>query len=203
MNEVVVVGYGSQVRKNLTSSIASVKGEDIARVPVTNLDAAIQGKVAGVQVVQNSGAPGDETYIRIRGNGSLFGGNRPLYVIDGVPMNNIPAGVSPLGGDGQRITATNDINPNDIESIDILKDAAATAIYGSRAAAGVVLITTKKGKEGKARFNINAYTGVAEITNRLILLNGDQYVDLITQSRVSSRPTFIITWVVRIKWLSG
>ncbi|PTR01508.1 TonB-linked SusC/RagA family outer membrane protein [Mucilaginibacter yixingensis] len=186
LNEVVVVGYGSQIRKNLTSSIASVKGEEIARVPVTNLDAAIQGKVAGVQVVQNSGAPGDETYIRIRGNGSLFGENRPLYVIDGVPMNNIPAGVSPLGGDGQRITATNDINPNDIESIDVLKDAAATAIYGSRAAAGVILITTKKGKEGRARFNFNGYTGVSEITKRLPLLNGDQYVDLITQERANA-----------------
>lgn len=186
LNEVVVVGYGTQTRKDLTSSVSSIKGEDIARVPVTNLDAAVQGKVAGVQVVQNSGAPGDETYIRIRGNGSLFGENRPLYVIDGVPMNNIPAGVSPLGGDGQRITATNDINPNDVESIEVLKDAAATAIYGSRAAAGVILITTKKGKSGRARFNFNAYTGVATVTKRLPLLNGDQYVDLITEERANA-----------------
>lgn len=186
LNEVVVVGYGTQTRKDLTSSVASVKGEEIARVPVTNLDAALQGKVAGVQVVQNSGAPGDETYIRIRGNGSLFGENRPLYVIDGVPMNNIPAGVSPLGGDGQRITATNDINPNDVESIEVLKDAAATAIYGSRAAAGVILITTKKGKAGRARFNFNAYTGVATVKKRLSLLNADQYVDLITEERANA-----------------
>lgn len=186
LNEVVVVGYGTQTRKDLTSSVASIKGEEIARVPVTNLDAALQGKVAGVQVVQNSGAPGDETYIRIRGNGSLFGENRPLYVIDGVPMNNIPAGVSPLGGDGQRITATNDINPNDVESIEVLKDAAATAIYGSRAAAGVILITTKKGKAGRARFNFNAYTGVATVEKRLSLLNADQYVDLITEERANA-----------------
>ncbi|MFB0497460.1 TonB-linked SusC/RagA family outer membrane protein [Mucilaginibacter sp. OAE612] len=186
LNEIVVVGYGTQTRKDLTSSVSSIKGEDIARVPVTNLDAAVQGKVAGVQVVQNSGAPGDETYIRVRGNGSLFGENRPLYVIDGVPMNNIPAGVSPLGGDGQRITATNDINPNDVESIEVLKDAAATAIYGSRAAAGVILITTKKGRSGRARLNFNAYTGVATVTKRLPLLNGDQYVDLITEERANA-----------------
>ncbi|WPU96889.1 TonB-dependent receptor [Mucilaginibacter sabulilitoris] len=186
LNEVVVVGYGTQTRKDLTSSVASIKGEDIAKVPVTNLDAAMQGKVAGVQVVQNSGAPGDETYIRIRGNGSLFGENRPLYVIDGVPMNNIPAGVSPIGGDGQRITATNDINPNDVESIEVLKDAAATAIYGSRAAAGVILITTRKGKAGRARFNFNAYTGIASVTPRLSLLNADQYVDLISEERVNA-----------------
>lgn len=186
LDAVVVVGYGTQARKDLTSSVVSVKGEDIARVPVTNLDAALQGKAAGVQVVQNSGAPGDETYIRIRGNGSLFGENRPLYVIDGVPMNNIPAGVSPIGGDGQRITATNDINPNDIESIEVLKDAAATAIYGSRAAAGVILITTKKGKAGRARFNFNAYSGVSEIRKRLPLLNADQYVDLITEERANA-----------------
>jgi TonB-linked SusC/RagA family outer membrane protein len=197
LNEIVVIGYGTQTRKNLTSSISSVKGADIANVPVTNLDAALQGKVAGVQVVQNSGSPGDETYIRIRGNGSLFGENRPLYVIDGVPMNNIPAGVSPLGGDGQRITATNDINPNDVESIDVLKDAAATAIYGSRAANGVILITTKKGKPGRSRFNFNAYTGISEVTKRLPLLDNTQYVDLITQERANANlpvdPTIVNT----------
>jgi TonB-linked SusC/RagA family outer membrane protein len=197
LNEVVVIGYGTQRRGDLTSSISSVKGADIANVPVTNLDAALQGKIAGVQVVQNSGSPGDETYIRIRGNGSLFGENRPLYVIDGVPMNNIPAGVSPLGGDGQRITATNDINPNDIESIDVLKDAAATAIYGSRAANGVILITTKKGKPGKTKFNLSAYTGLAEITKRLPLLDASQYVDLISQERVNANlpvdPTIVKT----------
>lgn len=186
LNEMVVIGYGSETRGRLTSSISSVKGSDIANVPVTNLDAALQGKVAGVQVVQNSGSPGDESYIRVRGNGSLFGENRPLYVIDGVPMNNIPAGASPMGGDGQRITATNDINPQDIESVEVLKDAAATAIYGSRAANGVILITTKKGTAGKSRFNFNAYTGVAEVTKRLPLLDNNQYVDLITEERVNA-----------------
>ncbi|MDB5110277.1 MAG: TonB-dependent receptor plug [Mucilaginibacter sp.] len=199
LNEVVVVGYGTQRRGDLTSSISSVKGADIANVPVTNLDAALQGKLAGVQVVQNSGAPGDETYIRIRGNGSLFGENRPLYVIDGVPMNNIPAGASPMGGDGQRITATNDINPNDIESIDVLKDAAATAIYGSRAANGVILITTKKGKPGQSKFSLSAYSGIAEITKRLPLLDNNQYFDLISAERANAKlapdPTIVNTGI--------
>ncbi|WP_374166088.1 SusC/RagA family TonB-linked outer membrane protein [Arcticibacter sp. MXS-1] len=187
LNEVVIVAYGTQNRKEITSSITSVKGTDIANVPVTNLDAALQGKAPGVQVVQNSGAPGDETYIRIRGNGSLFGENRPLYVIDGVPMNNIAAGEGPMQTDGQRITTQNDINMNDIESIEVLKDAAAASLYGSRAGNGVVLITTKKGKQGKSKFNFSTYTGVASVSRRLDLLNGDQYVDLIEDARANAR----------------
>ncbi|WP_256010636.1 SusC/RagA family TonB-linked outer membrane protein [Desertivirga xinjiangensis] len=187
LNEVVVVAYGTQNRKEVTASIASVKGKDIANVPVTNLDAALQGKAPGVQVVQNSGAPGDETYIRIRGNGSLFGENRPLYVIDGVPMNNIAAGEGPMQTDGQRITTQNDINMNDIESIEVLKDAAAASLYGSRAGNGVILITTKKGKQGRSRFNFNMYSGVATVTRRLDLLTGDQYVDMIEEARANAR----------------
>jgi TonB-linked SusC/RagA family outer membrane protein len=183
LNDVVVIGYGTSNRKNLISSISSVKGSDIANVPVTSIDAALQGKASGVQVVQNSGSPGDETYIRIRGNGSLFGENRPLYVIDGVPMNNLPAAQYGISGDGQRIASTNDINPNDIQSIEVLKDAAAAAIYGSRGANGVILITTKRGAPGKSKFTLSAYHGVAEITKRLPLLNNRQYVDLFSESR--------------------
>jgi len=197
LNEVVVVGYGTANSKDLTVSVSKVKGKDIANIPVTNLDAALQGKAAGVQVVQASGAPGDESYIRVRGSGSLFGENRPLYVIDGVPMNDIPAGSAPLSSDGQRITAQNDINPNDIESVEILKDAAAASIYGSRGGNGVILITTKKGKSGKAKFNINTYTGIAENRQRLQLLNGQQYVDLITEARANTGqpvdPTIVYT----------
>ncbi len=178
LSEVVVVGYGTQERRKVTSAITSVKGQDVQNIPVTSVDAILQGKAAGVQVVQNSGAPGNEVYVRIRGNGSLFGENRPLYVIDGVPMNNIAAGQQPLEAGGQRITTQNDINPADIESIEILKDAAAAAIYGSRAGNGVILITTKRGKQGKSKIDFNAYTGVAQIVRRLPLLNGQQYVDL-------------------------
>ncbi|MBO9732513.1 MAG: TonB-dependent receptor [Chitinophaga sp.] len=186
LNDLVVVGYGTQQKKNVTSAITSVKGSELAGVAVTNLDAALQGKAAGMQVVQNSGAPGDETYIRIRGNGSLFGENRPLYVIDGVPMSNLPAAQYGISGDGQRITTTNNINPNDIQSVEILKDAAAAAIYGSRGANGVILITTKRGTEGKSRFNFSMYTGVADIPKRLPLLNGEQFVELFKESRVNA-----------------
>ncbi|MEZ2443461.1 SusC/RagA family TonB-linked outer membrane protein [Chitinophaga sp. RCC_12] len=186
LNDLVVIGYGTQQKKNLTSSVSSIKGSELTGVAVTSLDAALQGKAAGIQVVQNSGAPGDETYIRIRGNGSLFGENRPLYVIDGVPMSNLPAAQYGVSGDGQRIATTNNINPNDIQSVEILKDAAATAIYGSRGANGVILITTKRGAEGKSRFNFNMYTGVADIPKRLPLLNGEQFVELFRESRVNA-----------------
>lgn len=186
LNDVVVIGYGTSSRKNLISSVSTVKGSEVANVPVTSIDAALQGKASGVQVVQNSGSPGDETYIRIRGNGSLFGENRPLYVIDGVPMNNLPAAQYGISGDGQRIASTNDINPNDIQSIEILKDAAATAIYGSRGANGVILITTKRGAPGRSKFTISAYTGVADVAKRLPLLNNRQYVDLFKESRVNA-----------------
>ncbi|WP_161596720.1 TonB-dependent receptor [Chitinophaga vietnamensis] len=186
LNDLVVIGYGVQSKKNMTSSVSSIKGSELTGIAVTSLDAALQGKAPGVQVVQNSGAPGDETYIRIRGNGSLFGENRPLYVIDGVPMSNLPAAQYGISGDGQRIATTNNINPNDIQSVEILKDAAATAIYGSRGANGVVLITTKRGAEGKSRFNFSMYTGVANIPKRLPLLSGDQFVDLFNESRTNA-----------------
>ncbi|MDR6783267.1 TonB-linked SusC/RagA family outer membrane protein [Pedobacter africanus] len=185
LNEVVVVGYGTQKRGDVISAITSVKGSELQNIPVTNFDAVMQGKAAGVQVVQNSGAPGDEAYLRIRGSGSLFGENRPLYVIDGVPMNNIAAGAGPQSTDGQRVSAQNDINPNDIESVEVLKDAAAAAIYGSRGGNGVILITTKKGAMGKAKFNLNMYTGAASVTRRLDLLNGEEYAQLIKESRAN------------------
>ncbi|WP_090776805.1 TonB-dependent receptor [Pedobacter sp. ok626] len=185
LNEVVVIGYGTQKRGDVISAITSVKGNELQNIPVTNLDAMMQGKAAGVQVVQNSGAPGDEAYLRIRGSGSLFGENRPLYVIDGVPMNNLSAGPGPQSTDGQRVSAQNDINPNDIESVEILKDAAAAAIYGSRGGNGVILITTKKGALGKAKFNFSMYTGAAEVTKRLDLLNGEEYVQLIKEGQAN------------------
>lgn len=184
LQELVVVGYGTQSRKQLTTSISSIDGDEIQNVPVSGVDALIQGKAAGVQVVQNSGAPGGENYVRIRGNGSLLGQNRPLYVVDGVQMNNITTNVLDAGG--QLTTSTNDINPNDIESIEILKDAAATAIYGARASNGVVLITTKRGTTGKAKFNLSAYTGIQEVWKKLDLLNGEQYVGFINESIANS-----------------
>ena len=180
LNEVVVVGYGTAQQRDLTSSITSLKSTDLRNQPVTSPDALLQGKAAGVQVVQNSGTPAGEIFIRIRGTASLLGETRPLYVVDGVPLNNF--GGTVLDAGGQRQSALADINPNDIESIDILKDAAAAAIYGARGSNGVVLITTKRGRSGKARFNFDAYTGVQSVAKRLDLLNGDQFVELLRES---------------------
>lgn len=180
LSEVVVVGYGTQKREDLTGSITSISPEQIQNVPVTAVDALLQGRAAGVQVVQSSGAPGNANYIRIRGNNSLFGENRPLFVIDGVPMNEVDG--ETLGGGGQQTTGNNDINPNDIASIEVLKDASATAIYGSRASNGVVLITTKRGKSGKAKFEFNAYAGVQEVWRKLDVLNAQQYENYIVES---------------------
>ena len=179
LNEVVVVGYGTTQQRDLTSSIVSLKAKDLQNQPVASPDALLQGKAAGVQVVQNSGTPAGEIFIRVRGTASLLGETRPLYVVDGVPLNNF--GGTVLDAGGQRQSALADINPNDIESIDILKDAAAAAIYGARGSNGVVLITTKRGKSGKARFNFDAYTGVQSITKKLDLLNGTQFVDLLRE----------------------
>ncbi|MCU0352515.1 MAG: TonB-dependent receptor [Cytophagales bacterium] len=194
LTEVVVVGYGTQVKKDVTGSIASVKAADIRDIATTSADALLQGKAAGVQVVQNSGQPGAEVFVRVRGSASLRADSRPLYVIDGVPMNNTDRVL--LDGAGQRASALADINPNDIESMEVLKDAAATAIYGARASNGVILITTKRGKEGKARFNFDAYTGVQEVWRRMDLLNGQQFSEMYREAlrnRLAIQPTFVDT----------
>ncbi len=184
LTELVVVAYGTQDKKDLTSSISSLKAKDIANMPVASADALLQGKAAGVQVVQNSGQPGGEVFVRIRGTSSLLGESRPLYVIDGVPMTNFDR--QPLGGGGQRFSALADINPNDIESIEILKDAAAAALYGSRGSNGVVLITTKRGTSGEARVSFDAYYGVQEVSKTFDLLDGQGFIDVVNEARVNA-----------------
>ena len=147
--DLVVIGYGSVKKSDLTGSAQRLNREDIMRDNPLNILQAMQGKIAGVNVTQNDGAPGAGLSIRIRGSNSFLGGTEPLYVIDGVPFNNSSSGTTPesIGGDEkQTLNALAFLNPNDIESIDVLKDASATAIYGSRGANGVVLITTRKGK---------------------------------------------------------
>ncbi|MBD0254342.1 MAG: TonB-dependent receptor [Cytophagales bacterium] len=180
LGEVVVVGYGTQTKKDVTGAITSVKAADIRNIPVSQADALLQGKAAGVQVVQNSGTPGGEVFVRVRGTASLRADSRPLYVIDGVPMNNVSGTVLDAGG--QRTSALADINPNDIESMEILKDAAATAIYGARGSNGVVLITTKRGKEGRATFSFDAFYGVQEVWKEYDLLNGEQFSETLTDA---------------------
>ncbi len=159
LEEVVVVGYGSVRKRDLTGAVASVSGEDLRNIPVTSASEAIVGRLAGVQVSKTEGAPDADIKIRIRGGGSITQDNSPLFLVDGFPVDNI-----------------NDIAPADILSIDVLKDASSTAIYGARGANGVILITTRGGKEGAAKISFNTYYGVKRIAKTLKVLNPYEYV---------------------------
>ncbi len=177
LSEVVVTGFGSQIKRELTGNIAQVKGKDIENMPTASVDAALQGKAAGVYVNSGSGKLGQAVTVRVRGNSSISASSEPLYVIDGMPVTT--GDQSNYGG------ATNplvDLNPNDIESIEILKDASAGAIYGSRAANGVVLITTKRGSAGKTNVSFNYQSGVSDATRRVEFMNADEFVKFYTQA---------------------
>jgi TonB-linked SusC/RagA family outer membrane protein len=177
LSEVVVTGFGgAQIKKDLTGNIARVKGKDIEFMPTASVDAAIQGRAAGVFVNSQSGKLGQAVTVRVRGNSSISANSQPLYVLDGIPITTNDQ--STYGGDMNPLT---DLNPNDIESIEVLKDASAGAIYGSRAANGVVLITTKRGKAGKTSVSFNFQTGYSEATKRLEMLNSEQYAELILE----------------------
>ncbi|WP_018615915.1 SusC/RagA family TonB-linked outer membrane protein [Segetibacter koreensis] len=156
---IVNVGYGTQKRTDVTGSVASISSKQITELPLTNFQQALQGRAPGIDVVSNGTAPGSGVTVRIRGRRSFSAGNDPLYVLDGIPMT----------GD------MTDINPNDIESMDVLKDASATAIYGSRGANGVVLITTKKGKTGKPVLSYSMYTGITTPQGKYNVMNGKEY----------------------------
>jgi len=171
--DVVVVGYGEQSNRYKVQSIAQVGEEDIANVPTISPQQLLQGQAAGVQLTNTSGVLGAATAIRIRGVASLNAGGQPLIVVDGVPLND--GDYSNTLGSPSALNPLQDINPNDIESMSVLKDAAAAAIYGSRGANGVILITTKKGKAGTNRINLNYYTGWSEATDTYDMMNADQY----------------------------
>jgi TonB-linked SusC/RagA family outer membrane protein len=193
LSEVVVVGYGTQKRKDLTGAIASVSAEEIKRVNVTSLDQALQGRAAGVQVTQASSAPGGGVQIRIRGGNSINASNEPLYVIDGIPIFPSNSTYAPgTSGGAQPQNALANINPGDIESMEVLKDASATAIYGSRGANGVIIITTKRGKAGRSNVDIESYYGVQEVAKKLDLLNATQFAELRNEADVNAgkAPTF-------------
>ncbi|WP_229311541.1 SusC/RagA family TonB-linked outer membrane protein [Larkinella rosea] len=177
LEEVVVVGYGTQRKSDVTGSLSSVTSKDIKAVPVTGVGQALQGRAAGVQVTQASNAPGGGVTIRIRGGNSINAGNEPLYVIDGFPVYN-ESGAN--------------LNPNDIESMEILKDASATAIYGSRGANGVVLITTKRGKSGQNRIEFETYYGIQQVRKKLPMLNATEYATLVNEANtnVGRAPVF-------------
>jgi TonB-dependent starch-binding outer membrane protein SusC len=177
LNEIVVVGYGTQRRRDLTGSIATVSSKDFVKGPITSPEQLITGKVAGVQITSNGGAPGEGARIRIRGGTSLNASNDPLIVIDNVPVE---------GGVAGSANILNLINPNDIESFTILKDPSAAAIYGSRAANGVILITTKKGGRGPVRFNVSNQFFVQTPTNKVDMMNGDEIRQLVAANGTSA-----------------
>ena len=181
LEEVVVVGYGTQKKSDLTGAISSIKAEDLKRLPTTSFDQAIQGRAAGVQVTQGSSAPGGRVSIRIRGGNSLSSGNEPLYVIDGYPIT--AGGTAGGNGAGQNPLAS--INPSDIASMEILKDASATAIYGSRGANGVVLVTTKRGKAGKTSVTYDGYYGVQKVIKKLDMMNAREFADMVNEARAN------------------
>ena len=165
MNEIVVVGYGSVRKRDLTGAIASIKGDEVKKVPAGNVLESVQGKVAGVDIVRTNGGAGARPNVTIRGNRSINAANSPLYIVDGIQYDNFQ-----------------DINSNDIESMEVLKDASSTAIYGSRGANGVVIITTKKGSAGKARINANAYYGVSNVAGYPRPMTGPEYAELKRQA---------------------
>src|SRR6188474_541173 len=169
LQDVVVVGYGTQKKKSVTGAVSKLKNENFDERPIVRVDQALVGQLAGVTVRQNTGIPGKGFSIQVRGSGSISGGNEPLYVVDGFPLSVN----SSNSGNGTFSTGNplDNINPNDIESIEVLKDAAAAAIYGSRASNGVVLITTKRGQSGKAKISFNAYGGYNQASKKLEMMN--------------------------------
>ena len=169
LNEVVVVGYGSQKKSQLTGSISSVSGKEIAELPITNARQALQGRAAGVDVTQAGSKPGGGAQIRIRGRRSFNASNDPLYVVDGIPLSS----------------GIDDINPSDITSMEVLKDASATAIYGSRGSNGVVIITTKRGKAGKTQISWDSYVGANAVLGKTGVMNGEQFAEYKRESRRS------------------
>ena len=183
LNEVVVVGYGAVRKSDLTGSVTSLKAQDLTKGTNVNLQQNLIGRAAGVQIYQKSGEPGATMSVQIRGITSITGNNDPLYVVDGLPINDGTAiGTASAAGttsNPNNRTPLNSLNPSDIESIEILKDASASAIYGSRGANGVVIITTKKGKEGKLKVGYNVSYGVQTVAHTQTFLNGSEYTDVI------------------------
>ena len=181
LEEVVVIGYGSTTKKDATGAIDAVSADDLSTVSAVNPAQALRGKVAGVQISQSNGEPGGGMNIRVRGNSSVRAGNDPLIVVDGVPLagGNVSAGSAGIGGIGASApkSALNFINQDDIESITVLKDASSTAIYGSRGANGVVIITTKGGKSGEAKFDFNTNINIATLRGDIDMMDGDQYAE--------------------------
>ncbi len=187
LNEVVVIGYGVQRKRDVTGAIVKISGDKISNIPVPSFEAALQGKAPGVQIIQGNGLAGSGSVVRIRGVGSISASGDPLYVIDGVPVISDPFLRGNSGAMNQNPLAS--INPNDIESIEVLKDAGATGIYGSRGANGVILVTTKRGKSGKPSFTYAAKLGIATYANKPNFVNGTEWLQLRQEAWVNSGKT--------------
>ena len=182
LSEVVVVGYGTQKKEDLTGSVASVTSEDLKKVPVNTPDQAMQGRVAGVQVRTNSHAPGGSISVRVRGTSSISASGQPLYVIDGYPITNDFIRSGDAGGDGGQPNPLNSLDPSNIASIEILKDASATAIYGSRATNGVVLITTKRGQSGQSSIDFETQLAIQQPIKTFDMINATQWANLVNEA---------------------
>lgn len=184
LDELVVIGYGTKRKRDITSSIVKVKADEMQNVSVPTFESALQGRTTGVQVTSDNGMAGGGVTIRVRGTSSLMASSQPLYVVDGVPI--ITGSYTTSNGYPDKSNALAQIDPSDIESIQVLKDASAAAIYGARSANGVVLITTKHGKQGKTKFNVGYYTGVSDVTKRLDILDGPDYLKYTKQAWTNS-----------------
>lgn len=193
MDEVVVVGYGSAIKRTVSGAITKVDTKGLSEMPTASFESAIQGKTAGVFIEQASGKLGEAVKMRIRGSSSVSANNQPLYVVDGVPITT----ESLSNGSNQPVSPLADLAMSDVESIQVLKDASAAAIYGSRASNGVVIITTKRGKQGATRFNVDYTTGISEPSRLVKWLDADQYLELFNESmeNVSDDDGYVWGWL--------
>ena len=190
MDEVVVVGYGVMKKRDLSGSVSQIKSDEILSGGTMNVAESLEGKIAGVEVRASDGAPGSGVSVTVRGANSFTTSSQPLYIVDGIPFGTDPNGVPASGAnDGQNLSQNplSMINPNDIEKIEVLKDASATAIYGSRGANGVVIITTRKGKEGKPRVELNIKAGIQQMARRVQMLDAYQYALYQNEAAANSR----------------
>lgn len=184
LDEVVVVGYGVAKKRDLTGSVASVKGEKLQETASFSAAQALQGRAAGVTILSTSAKPGEDVQVRVRGNRSLKATNDPLYVVDGIPI----------------VVALSELSPSDIESVEVLKDASATAIYGSRGANGVILVTTKKGKEGKVQVDYNGYVGVQQAARKIEMFDGGEWVEMVREANRATNKTTPYPLVPTLDW---